>query len=173
MKNEFVMPILVLTLICVVVSGALAFMDGITHPVIEAAAIDRAQAAMNAIIPEATGFEQIGTDGLPPTVREAYKTENNVGYIFILSVNGFSGEIRVICGIDPEGEIISCGALSHTETKGIGTILDQPSFTGQFDGKDSRLEGISTVTGATISTRAYIGAIRDAFAAYEAVQGVR
>ena len=169
MKNDFVAPILVLSLICLVISGALAMMDDVTAPIIADAAAERAEAAMYSIIPNATGFVSIESEGFPRMVREAFRTENGVGYIFIVSVNGFSGEIRVICGVDPDGRIISSKTLQHTETKGIGTVLEEPAFLNQFDGKDSRLDGVVTRTGATISTAAYIRAIMDAFAAFEAI----
>jgi len=172
MKKDFIAPILVLSIICLVVSGALSLMHDLTHPVIEAAASERAYIAMNEKIPHATGFEELDTEGLPRTIREAYATENNVGYIFIVSVNGFSGEVRVICAIDPEGRLIRSGVLQHTETKGIGTIIEQDTFLNRFDGKDNRLDGISAITGATISTNAFINAIRDAFEAFELVTSI-
>jgi len=172
------MPLLVLTVICLIVSGALAFMNGVTSPEIASAAAERAQASMIEIIPEATGFELIHTVvtpgnflEIPATVREIYKTPNDAGYIFIAAVNGFSGDITVICGITPDGRIIASSTLSHTETKGIGTILEQESFLSPFTGVDNKLEGIDTVTGATISTRAYIQAINDIFTAFEIVTG--
>ena len=173
MKNDFIMPILVLTLLCIVLSGALAFMNNVTSPLITTAAARRAEEAMNVNIPHATGFERIDTvslSGLPTTVREVYKAMNDVGYIFIVVQNGFGGDMTIICGVDPEGRIIGVSVLSHTETKGIGTIIEQASFLDTFIDKDNRLEGVDTVTGATISTRAFISAIRDVHEAFELVR---
>lgn len=173
MKRTYVMPLLVLTLICLVVSGALAVMETITSPIIISAAAERAQVAMSDKIPAAEGFEEIeldGFDGIPSSVREVYRTTNDVGYIFIAVVNGFSGDITVICGVDNDGRVIACATLSHTETKGIGTILEMESFLGPFRGLDRQLEGIDTVTGATISTRAYIHAIEDILEAFEVIK---
>jgi len=172
MRKTYIMPLLVLTLICLVVSGALAFMDSVTDPIITSAAAERAQASMIEIIPDATGFDPVdisGNEEIPATIREVYKTSNDIGYILIAAVNGFSGDITVICGIDPDGRIIATSTLSHTETKGIGTIIEQESFLDPFGGLDSRLEGIDTVTGATISTRAYIHAIEDILEAFRVV----
>jgi electron transport complex protein RnfG len=176
-KKDFVMPILVMGVICLIVSGALAFVNGVTEPVIGAAAAQRAEEAMSAIIPDATGFNQLARsrlpDGLPSSIREVHESENGVGYIFIVSVNGFGGELRVICGIGPDGNLIRAETLQHSETRGIGTIVEQASFLNQFTGKDSRLDGVSAVTGATISSRAFTNAVRDAFAAFEIVREVR
>jgi len=170
-KKDFVLPIVVLTLICIVVTGALAMMNNVTAPIIQQAAEERAFQAMSNKIPQATGFVPVEHDGLPRAIRAAYRTENDVGYVFIVSVNGFSGEIRVMSGVDNDGRIISSSTLHHTETQGIGTILDQDSFTSQFDGKDINLEGIAAVTGATISTVAYIEAVRYALEAMELIRG--
>ena len=166
------MPLLVLTVICLVVSGALAFMNSVTEPVITEAAAERAQAVMAQKIKEAHGFEPVdfsGMEEIPISIKEIYKTTNNIGYIFISAVNGFSGDITVICAVDPYGSIISASTLSHTETKGIGTILEQESFLGTFRGVDSNLNGVDTVTGATISTRAFIHAIDDILTAFSIV----
>ena len=172
MKKTYVMPLLVLTLICLVVSAALAFMNSVTEPVISEAAAERAQAVMAQKIKEAHGFEPVdfsGMEEIPVSIREIYKTTNNIGYIFIAAVNGFSGDITVICAVDPDGRIISASTLSHTETKGIGTILEQESFLGTFRGADSNLDGVDTVAGATISTRAFIHAIDDILTAFAIV----
>jgi len=172
MSKTYILPLLVLTGICLIVSGALALVDNVTNPLIVSAAAERAQASMIEKIPDATGFDPIedsGFDGIPATVREIYKTSNDVGYIFIGVVNGFSGDITVMCAVDADGRIIGTSTLSHTETKGIGTILEQESFLDPFAGLDNRLEGIDTVTGATISTRAFIRAIDDILTAFDIV----
>ena len=171
MKEDFVKPIAVVAIICLVVSAALALTNGLTAPMIEEASEIRTQIAMRAIIPEATGFVRIENDGFSRAVKDAYVSENDIGYVFIVSRNGFSGEIRVICGVDKDGNIIGCSTLSHTETKGLGDFLKEDWWTSQFDGKDSRLEGINTITGATISSTAFMNAIREVFIAFELVRG--
>ena len=173
MKKTYVMPLLVLTLICLAVSTALAFMNRATEPLIVSAATERAFEIMNVKIPDATGFEPVefhDLDGMPASIREIYKTSNDVGYILIAAVNGFSGDITVICAVRNDGTIISTSTLSHTETKGIGTIIEQESFLSPFQDADRSLEGIDTVTGATISTRAFIHAIDDILTAFEIVR---
>ncbi|MCL2222449.1 MAG: FMN-binding protein [Oscillospiraceae bacterium] len=173
MKRTYVMPLVVLTLICIVASAALALMETVTRPIISAAAAEREAAMMSEIILEAEGFEYIdlsGLSGVPQTIRAVYRTTNNVGYIFIAEVSGFSGVITIICGIDQDGQIIKTVPLSHSETQGIGTIIDTPAFLTPFQGGDSTLEGIDTVTGATITTRAFINAINDIFQALEEIR---
>ncbi|MCL2078822.1 MAG: FMN-binding protein [Oscillospiraceae bacterium] len=172
MFREYIKPLLVVTIICVVASAALAAVNGMTEPIIREAAEARANEMMKELIPEAAGFERIdisANDKVPDTVTQIFETSNNAGYVFIAEVSGFSGIINVICAIDSDGKIIKASTLSHTETQGIGTILDQESFLTPFTGSDYRLDGIDTVTGATISTSAYIGAIGDIFTAFDAI----
>jgi electron transport complex protein RnfG len=174
MKRTYVMPLLVLTLICVAVSAALALMETATRPIITAAAAEREVALMREIIPQAESFELIdlgSLDNIPQTIRQAFRASNNAGYVLIAEVSGFSGVITIITGIDPGGQIIRTAPLSHSETVGIGTIIDTAVFLAPFEGNDSSLYGIDTVTGATITTRAYISAIHDIFEAFEKIRG--
>jgi len=167
------MPLLVLTVICLVVSGELAFMNSVTEPLITSAAAERAQEVMAVKMPDATGFEPVdfsGLEGIPASINEIYNTKNDIGYILIAAVNGFSGDITVICAVDNNGKIISASTLSHTETKGIGTIIEQESFLGTFKGVDINLEGVDTFTGATISTRANIHAVEDILTAFAVIK---
>jgi electron transport complex protein RnfG len=171
MKKDFVAPILVLSFICLVISGALAFTNSVTEPVIASAAAEREEAAMHDIIPAADVFDLIEIDGIPATVREIYKSANGAGYIFIITMGGYGGDLRIICGIGQDGKLIHCRTLAQSETKGLGARVAEPPFENQFDGVDSRLDGVDTITGATISSTAYVNAIKDAFAAFEAVRG--
>ena len=171
LKNDFLMPVAVLTAICLVITALLALTNSATSAVIENAARERAQAARSQIIPEAEGFELIEAEGLPSTVKEVYSTTNNCGYIFMLTTMGYGGEMDLICGIDNEGKIISVNTLSHSETKGMGSKTTEEPFRSQFVGKNESLKGVDAITGATISSTAYIGAIKDAFTAYNIIRG--
>jgi len=176
MNRDFVMPIIVLSLICLFVSGALAVVNNFTAPVIENAAAQRAASARREIIPAASDFELLEAEGLPRTITEIYKAVNNTGYIFMIAAPGYGGNINMICGIDNDGRIIKTAVLSHTETKGMTDPVfaeprpELPGFQGQFSGKDKNLTGINTVTGATISSNAYKNGVRDAFLAFELVR---
>ena len=173
MKKDFVMPILVLTVICLIVTGILAVANNFTEPVISAAKEQKADAAKLEVLPEAAGFEAVEIDGLPSTVTEAYKTTNNVGYIFMLTVPGYGGDIKMICAISEGGALIDGKTLEHSETTGIGSRIDSADFLDQFKGNDGEMNGVSAISGATISSSAYISGIRDAFAAFDMIKGAR
>jgi len=170
-KKDFIMPILVLSLICLIISGSLAICDSFTRPLIEGASVSRAADSRRDVLPDADGFELLALDGLPKTIKEVYKATNGAGYIFMITTSGYGGEIRLICGIDAKGTIVRSATLAQSETKGLGTLVFEEPFESRFAGKDKDLNGISAISGATISSNAYINGIRDAFEAYDIVTG--
>ena len=171
MKKDFIMPILVLALICLVIAAALAFTNSITEPIIAEAAAQREDEARYEIIPEAAGFELVRAEGIPSSVVEVYKTTNDVGYVFIVTASGYGGEIKVICGIGQDGKVIASKALEQAETKGLGSKITEEPFSSQFNGIEIvQLEGVVAITGATKSSEAYKAAISDAFIAFGAIE---
>jgi len=54
----------------------------------------------------------------------------------------------------------------------MGSKTAEEPFRSQFPGKDEMLEGVSAISGATISSNAYLGAVADAFEAFRIVTGV-
>jgi len=170
-KSDFVMPIVVLTAICLVITALLALTNSATEPVIRQASQERAEKARAEIIPEADGFELVELEGLPESVKEVYRTTNDTGYIFMLSTMGYGGEMSLILGMNNDGTIKEVKTLKHSETKGMGSKTAEDPFRSQFAGKDASLEGVDAITGATISSKAYLKAVADAFAAFDMVSG--
>lgn len=171
-KADFVQPILVLTIICLVVSFALAFVNNVTKPIIDDTEAAIAEAARAEVLPEADGFTQVDVD-LPEGsfVTAVYKANNGAGYVFMITCNGYGGKgtMNLICGIDSEGKIVDTKTLSHAETAGLGSKVTEDGFKGQFVGKDAALEGIDTISGATFSSNYYIEGITAAFEVYEMI----
>jgi len=169
-KKEFLMPVIVLTAICLVISAALAFTNSLTKPVIDAAAAERADAVRLDVLPQADAFEQLEASGLPQSVTDVYKAANGAGYVFTVIAKGYGGDMEILCGIDASGKITACMTLSHSETSGIGSKTTEEAYRSQYAGKDSSLEGVSAISGATVSSTAYENAIKDAFKAFETVK---
>jgi len=173
-KKDFILPIVVLSLICLFVSGALAIVNYYTDPVIKSASKQRENDAMKEIIPHADEFILLDInnirleDNFPKTIASIYNTTNNAGYIFLVTTPGYGGEIKLICGITLDGKIIKTATLEHNETQGLGTpIFDQP-HAGQYWGNDKAgIEEIDVISGATITSNAYKNGIRDALTAFE------
>ena len=92
MKWEKLKPIVVLTAICVIVSAALVGTYGLTKPVIDAAKAAEANAALSAVLPDGTDFEEVTVSA--ENVLNAYKAGNGAGYVFQAQGKGFAGTIK-------------------------------------------------------------------------------
>ena len=172
-KSDFVQPILILTLICLVASALLAMTNKVTKPIIEATEASIAEAARTEVLPQADGFTKLDVQ-LPEDsfVTEVYKANNGAGYVFMITCNGYGGKgtMKLICGMDADGKIVTTKTLAHAETAGLGSKTAEDDFRNQFTGQDSSLSGVDTISGATFSSNYYIEGIRSAFDAYELVK---
>ena len=105
-KQGIIKAVVVLVVICLVISGALAVVNSFTAPVSAANAEARETAARQELIPEAGSFEQV-TEGLPENVLSAYAGKaadgSVAGYVITTSGKGFGGTIQVMVAISPEG----------------------------------------------------------------------
>ena len=98
------------------------------------------------------------------------------GYAVETAVDGFCGTFRVMVGFDKEGNILGYEILEHQETPGLGSHMthwfknaDKPgqniigrqggSLTVSKDGGD-----VDAITAATISSRAFLKAVNQAYA---------
>ena len=164
-KQGIIKAVVVLVVICLVISGALAVVNSFTAPV----------SAANAEARETAARQEQVTDGLPENVLSAYvgkAADGSVaGYVITTSGKGFGGTIQVMVAISPEGTILRCKTLDvSSETKTLGGQTANESYYGQYEGQDSSLSGVQVISGATITSTAYKGCVQTAFAAYETVK---
>ena len=173
MKKDFILPIIILSVICLLVSGLLAAVNNITKPVIENTANKRTEIEKKGILPLADEFILIKHEDLPRTIKEVYKTSNNIGYIFMISVRGYGrNDLKILCGIDNDGRIIKAAVLEHSETISFFNRVFDENHAGKFWGKNiNEIEEIDSVTGATITSNALKTAMRDSLTAYEIITG--
>ncbi len=172
-SKDMIKPIIVLSIICLVLSGALALTNNVTAPIIEASEKAAAEAARAEVLPAADGFTQVdGTFG--DSVVGVYAADNGAGYVVQILRDGYGGKntLSVMVGIDSEGLISATKVMAHKETPGLGSRVSEPEFGSQFVGKDASLAGVETISGATISSGHFINAVKEAFAAYETAKGV-
>ncbi|MCL2800166.1 MAG: FMN-binding protein [Treponema sp.] len=178
-KKDFIIPILVLGLICLFVTGALAVVNHFTYPKIKSDSAERAYIARSKIIPEADGFVlmDIKNIGLPESIIEVYKTANEAGFIFTVSVKGFGREnMRLLCGVDIDGRLIKSNindlVLSHTETPSyFNRAFSEIHLNRFWNGNKTDIEKIDAVSGATVSSNALQKAILYALTAFELIKG--
>ena len=98
------------------------------------------------------------------------------GFAVETAVDGFGGQFRVMVGFDNEGNILGYEILEHQETPGLGSHMehwfknaDKPgqNIIGRKGGKltVSKDGGdVDAITAATISSRAFLKAVNQAYA---------
>jgi len=170
----------VLLTICVVTSGLLAFVDGLTSAQIEEnAAAEASRLRGEALVGSGREVEfgearEVGN----LVCYEGTMNGKPVGTVFTaISEKGYGGPIKVIVGVDPTGEKITGVRIAeHTETPGLGANIvqvrtgeDEPWFLKQFGGLTvDRIAlkpqgAIDAITAATISSTAVTDAVREGF----------
>lgn len=165
-KNDTLKSIIVLVSICLVIAAAMAGINMITKDKIAAVQAEKEAKALQAVLLENAGFEKLeDIPDLPATVSAVYRDKDGEGIAMLLSASGYdsSNPISIAVGFDKDGKIEKCYVISCTgETSGIGTKVKNESFLSQFDGKGD-MGGVDTISGATISSSAFLSAIEDAF----------
>ncbi|MBQ9510910.1 MAG: FMN-binding protein [Clostridia bacterium] len=171
MKNS-VKSVVVLFAICLVISAVLAAVNFITEPVIEESDRQAAQAALKIVMPYADEFNEIdisqfGFDkavtNVITNIYAANSSGKNIGFVFRMSVTGYSTGLVIMCGIDDMGSVTGTKYLAGGETLGY-----EKTYGEVFLGRTS-VEGVDTITGATLTTRAYKNAIATALEAFSKI----
>ena len=169
--NDLLKPVVVLTVICIVVSAALAAVNGVTAPIIAEAAAKAADAARYELLPEADGFEEIEVE--VEGVTSMHKATNGVGYVIAAQGNGYggNGSVKLMIAYDNEGNITNITVTDCSgETPGIGDkIVKEAWFMEQFlglNGEAKKGENVDTISGTTISSGAALNAVNAAYKAF-------
>lgn len=169
-KKEFILPTVVLTVICLVASAALAFTNQITVPLIAAAQEAAAREARLLVLPEADDFTQV-TGYTTENVIDVYQANNGAGYAITASAKGYAGDLQVMVGITSEGTIADTQVMISEETPGLGSRVAEEPYRSQYRGKDANLDGVDMISGSTVSSGAFEAAVNAAFKAYAEVSG--
>ena len=173
--NKIFKPIVVLVIICIVVTGALAATNGVTAPIIEEAKVAAENAARTELLPEAEGAFTPVENVEVENVSAIYVADNGAGTIITSSAKGYGGDVVVMTAFDPDGTIKQIKVTEQAETKGIGSkVVDTPSYWENYQGLDASQplvlnEDVDAVTSATISSTALINAVNSAIEAYNAI----
>ena len=155
----------VLFLICAVAAAALTFTEGVTTPVIEDRRREALFEAMADYVPDADNFEPTEIDG--DTFYIAEKGGEEIAYIMTASGRGYGGPVSMNVAVSVDGEVLAADVEGHTETPGLGDVIEDEEWLAQFEGKtvddpvavDTDIDNIS---GATVSCRAAANAVRSA-----------
>ena len=98
--NRIFKPIVVLGVICVVVTGALAATNSVTGPIITAAIEAAETAARTELLPEADSFTEV-KDIAVENVSGIYTADNGAGAVITASGKGYGGDVVVMVAFGP------------------------------------------------------------------------
>lgn len=103
--NDFVKPIVVLGVICLVTSLLLAVTNNVTAPIIAENAVKTANATRQALLPSADTFTEVAPETPTEGVTAIYKADNDSGYVITAQAKGYGGEVPVMVAFNAEGTI--------------------------------------------------------------------
>ncbi|MCJ7855885.1 RnfABCDGE type electron transport complex subunit G [Lachnospiraceae bacterium NSJ-143] len=169
--KQITTPAWKLFVICLVCSLCLGICSEITKEPIAAQAKATQDAAMEAVLPNASfeemaGFTPVGTVTGVNVGSDA--SGNTVGYVLSCTTSSFGGPLKMMVGVDLEGTVTGVRILSHADTPGLGALATSPDFYEQYTGKSGTLavdkDGgeIVAITSATITSRAVTVGVNDA-----------
>ena len=178
MKSSLRNMVLMLFVIALVCSAAVAVVYDVTKEPIKRAQEQKVVDALRKVLP---AFESVEEMEEREGVYVATKGDEVVGYaIEGASPNGFNGNVSLMVGYTAEGVIYNVEVLAQAETPGLGANMESEgnalivSFKGKKAedmtmtvGKDGG--DVDALTAATISSRAYAEAVA---LTYEVFKGV-
>ena len=172
--NKVFKPIVVLCVICVVITGALAATNSVTAPIIMEATLEAQRLARMELLPEADDFTRVDSVEVE-NVSDVYAASNGVGYVITSTAKGYGGTMTVMTSFTPEGQIKQVKVTEAAETQGIGSnVSDSAAYWAAYAGLDGTRnlvlnQDVDAYTGATISSRALNSAVNAAINAYNAI----
>ncbi len=179
-RKDMIAPTLVLFLICLAVTAALAGTYQVTKPIIDEINFKNANIARGEVLPAGEGaFTQMEID-MSEGILEVYEANNKQGYVITAQDKGFGGALTVMAGVSAEGEITGVKVTRHGETPGLGTKAMTVDYLAQYQGavavtrtSESGKTQIDAVTGVTVSSNAIFRAVEASLAQYEKIGGGR
>ncbi len=190
--NKIMKNTLILAVITLVAGVGLGFVYEITKEPIAKAQEKAKKEAWQAVFPEAglNDFQPAELDGaaasdavkelgINATVDEVC-TVGEDGYVITATAKeGYGGDIKITVGITADGTVNGVSILDISETAGLGMKAKEPSFYGQYEGKQAEKfvvskdggsgEPIDALSGATITSRAVTDAVNAALGYYQSV----
>jgi electron transport complex protein RnfG len=185
--------VLVLVGVSLVMGGLLAWVNHVTEGPIAL----QAEKALALGIKTVMGGEKltvVASDtirqnmGGKETVFVVHKTQDShqrpLGVAVESTTMGFGGDLKVLVGFDDKGKVLGYTLLQHAETPGLGAKADKwflEGSKGNIVGKcpgDKPLQvtkdggEVDAITASTITSRAFLLAVNQAYEAYQSAQKV-
>ncbi len=165
-----------LAIICIIAAVVLGLINAVTAPVIVA---NREKALLEGLNTIAAGAdvagprigeaitaddsEVVAASGEVQAVYPLVTGEGDVGgYVLQLIGTGYGGDMNILAGYYPDGEIFSARLMENQETPGLGKKAEDPAYMDKFvgTGGDRRVPASASdlppdqadaITGATIT----------------------
>ena len=156
-----VFPIIFITIVTFLSVALVTWTDSITSAKIEYQKEQQIQSMLQDMFPNMSEYT------FEDDIYTIYSDGASVGYAFLAVGKGYGGEISILVGLEDETTIKGITIISQSETPGLGSRIAESSFASRFAGVNIgevalKQEGgqIDAITGATISSRAVIDAVR-------------
>ena len=165
---KYIKSIIVLTSISVIIALLMAVTNKFTAPIIAENEANAANQALLVVMPEGKDFEEIDISSytLPSTVTTAYK-ESGGGYVVQLLTTGYGSGMSIMCGVDATGTVTGAVCLGSSETLGYEKQYGETTVGATLD----TINSVDIIAGATLTTKAYRGAVEDALKAFVIFSG--
>ena len=189
LESSLLNMVLVLTGVAVIMGGILAYMNHLTEGPINEQKVKALNDGIKVVMCNETA-EMAKVDTVIKNDAKGkeltyiiYQIKNaqkqDLGAAVVSTTSGFGGDLKVLVGFDSEGKILGYTLLEHTETPGLGAKADkwfQKGQKGDIIGKSPAVpltvkkdDGqIDAITASTITSRAFLLAINNAYNAYKA-----
>lgn len=156
-SREITAPIIVLVSICLVASFLLAGVYQITSPIISAREQAEADAAKVAVLPQGSGFEEKECE-LVSGVTNVYVAGNGAGVAVATDVKGMYAGLKLMIGVNANGEVTGINVLANEETAGIGSKALDPSHLEKYIGVTAA-DAVDGISGATYTSNGVKNAV--------------
>ena len=155
-----------------IVANEIALLEKSLQPALSGRIYDGGVSESKVVLPHPHGLP--GSEAA--IIYRVFSEQEPVAALFVVSArDGFSGAIRLLVGIDIDGVVTGVRVLEHRETPGLGDKIEstRSDWILQFDGHSLRQPDVAgwairsdggqfdQLTGASITPRAVIKALRD------------
>ena len=188
LESSLTNMVLVLTGVAVVMGGILAFVNHLTEgPISEVNkkktddGIKTVMVCDNLTLAKTdTVTQQVNGKEVTFIVYQVNDQQGkDLGAAVESTTGGFGGDLKVLVGFNPDGQILGYTLLEHAETPGLGAKADkwfQKGEKGDIIGKTpsepltvSKDGGqVDAITASTITSRAFLAAVNNAYNVYKA-----
>lgn len=171
---------LILFVTCAIATGILAYLNGLTAPMIKQVKAKEAKEAQL----EVTKVDE--NDSTPYRFEPRFldldikgdsvfyfiafnQEQERVGYVLTATKTGYSSNVKTVVGLNNEFKIKKIKVIDQAETPGLGAKCVNDDFAPRFTNlgvKELKVDkdggAIQSITGATITTRTISNSIKEA-----------